>query len=164
TGAHELRHGDLNADGSVDQGSSVVPHSGSRLDHRQKDQSRPRPVFWYIQRLNSSRARSESVIRPILHVLVLLFPGLVLAGPDAPDAVAIEEVLALGPLPVDAELMAEAGHADGLRRALIGQLSEQPLPRPSQSVAAFGRELGWQSAAVDELDNERQLQLWWFQL
>ena len=105
------------------------------------------------------------MIRSCLFALAVLhlFVSVALAADDAPEPVAIEQVLALGPLPVDAELMEKAGQAEGLRRALVGQVGEGPLPRAGQAVDAFGHSAEWQLSAPAELAPARQLQLWWFQ-
>jgi acylaminoacyl-peptidase len=81
-----------------------------------------------------------------------------------PEPKAIDEVLSLGPLPVDAELMDKAGHADGVRRALVGQVGEGGLPRVGQAVSAFGERREWRSVSPASVDSERRLQAWWFQL
>ncbi|RFF30216.1 alpha/beta hydrolase family protein [Wenzhouxiangella sediminis] len=97
--------------------------------------------------------------------LLLLLPSPAsLAEEDKPEPMAVDEVLALGPLPIAADLMEKAGHADGLRRALVGQLGEGELPRPGRSVSAFGRDSEWRSVSPAALASERTLQLLWFQL
>ncbi len=105
------------------------------------------------------------MIRYCLFALIILLPfSLVLAEESATEPVAIDQVLALGALPVDVEMMDKAGHADDLRRALVGQLGEGALPRDGQSVSAFGKTWEWQPVSPDTLDSEGALQLWWFQL
>ncbi|MDZ7791841.1 MAG: prolyl oligopeptidase family serine peptidase [Xanthomonadales bacterium] len=106
------------------------------------------------------------MIRSCLLALTVLqlFVSVALAADDAPEPVAIEQVLALGPLPVDAELMEKAGQAEGVRRALVGQVGEGSLPRAGQAVDAFGHSTEWQLSAPAELAPARRLQLWWFQL
>ncbi|RFF27143.1 MULTISPECIES: prolyl oligopeptidase family serine peptidase [unclassified Wenzhouxiangella] len=105
------------------------------------------------------------MIRYCLFALIIQLPfSLVLAEETATEPVAIDEVLALGALPVDVEMMDKAGHADDLRRALVGQVGEGALPRDGQSVTAFGKTWEWQPVSPDTLDSERALQLWWFQL
>jgi len=105
------------------------------------------------------------VIRFCLFALTLLLPfSLVLAEEQAAEPVAVDEVLALGSLPVDAERMDKAGHAEDLRRALVGQLGEGTLPRPGAAVTAFGQRSEWSAVSPSSVDSDRQLQLWWFQL
>ncbi|WP_376693618.1 prolyl oligopeptidase family serine peptidase [Wenzhouxiangella sp. EGI_FJ10409] len=105
------------------------------------------------------------MIRSCLFALTLLLPfSFVLAEEEAPEPVAVDEVLALGPLPVDAERMDKAGHADDLRRALVGQLGEGALPRPGEAVTAFGQRSEWGAVSPSSTGSERRLQLWWFQL
>ncbi|NBB92263.1 MAG: prolyl oligopeptidase family serine peptidase [Gammaproteobacteria bacterium] len=106
----------------------------------------------------------------IRHTLIALALSLMLplspvaAEDEGPEPVGIDRVLSMGPLPGDAELMDKAGHADGLRRAVVGQLGEGPLPRAGQSLSAFGQTVEWRASSPAALDSDRRLQLWWFQL
>ena len=119
-----------------------------------------------------STALSQPILEPIviryrllaLALVLLPFLSVLAADDDPPEPLAIDEVLSLGPLPVDAELMERAGHADGLRRALVGQLGAGALPRAGQSVSAFGHGRDWRLVSPAALDSQRRLGLWWFQL
>jgi len=103
-------------------------------------------------------------IRRFAILLLVVSVTAVAAEPDSPEPVPIGDVLALGPLPGDVERMDKAGHADGLRRALVGQLRDGALPRAGQPIRAFGHDLEWVGASPERLDSERKLRLWWFQL
>jgi len=98
-----------------------------------------------------------------LTLVLLPFPA-AWGGEDAPEPVAIKEVLALKALPVDTELMHQAGHADDLRRALVGQLGEGALPRAGESMTAFGESRAWHRFSPADLEVQQRLDLWWFQL
>lgn len=97
-------------------------------------------------------------------LLLAVSASVALAETESPAALAVDEVLALGPLPVDAERMEKAGQADELRRALVGQLGQGSLPRSGQSLDAFGQRLEWRLNSPQNPDSERRLWLWWFQL
>jgi len=102
---------------------------------------------------------------PLFALALMLLPlPAVTAENDKADPVAIEEVLALGPLPIDAELLDKAGHADSVRRALVGQLGEGAMPRAGNAVTAFGKSMAWRASSPGEANPERRLQLLWFQL
>ena len=96
--------------------------------------------------------------------LTLLPLSVVTAAEDQPDPIAIGEVLALGPLPIDAKLLNKAGHVDSARRALVGQLGEGALPRAGDAVIAFGQRMAWHASAPGQANAERRMQLLWFQL
>jgi acylaminoacyl-peptidase len=83
---------------------------------------------------------------------------------SAPEPRVIDEVLALAPLPVDVERMEAAGQADGIRRALIGQLGEGSAPRSGASLTVFGEQRQWRVLEPASLEAGRALRLWWFQL
>src|SRR6056297_2847522 len=110
--------------------------------------------------------RSSPLIRyPLFALALMLLPlSVVSATDDQPDPIAIEKVLALGPLPIDAELLDKAGHADSVRRALVGQLGEGAMPRAGNAVTAFGKSMAWRTLSPGEADPERRMQLLWFQL
>lgn len=99
-----------------------------------------------------------------LMVVLCAVPMLLPAEQTTLDPVDLDQVLALGPLPVDAELMEKAGRADELRRALVSSLKHGPLPRHGQAVSAFGRELSWRHSRPEDIGDERRLAVMWFQL
>ncbi len=106
---------------------------------------------------------------PLIRCLSLIFalcavPMLLSAEQTAPDPIEIDRLLALGPLPIDAELLDQAGHADELRRSLVNNLKHGPLPRDGQSVSAFGRELDWRRTGIENINDERKLGVLWVQL
>ncbi|MGY6631390.1 MAG: S9 family peptidase [Wenzhouxiangella sp.] len=75
------------------------------------------------------------------------------------DAVEIDEVLALGPLPVSAERLADSSKSSPMQRALIDQLDQQGLPRDGQSTRWFGQTLSWARTRPATLD-EKGLMVW----
>lgn len=72
----------------------------------------------------------------------------------------IEQVLVLGPLPINADLLKDSAKADELRRALVMQLSDSGLPYHDKPVSAFGQTLRWQLAQPSSQTSGEGLWLW----
>ncbi len=104
-----------------------------------------------------SNRQALTWVAPVMFVCLALIQSA--SADEAPEAHAIETVLALEALPVASELFKESAKRDQLARALVMQLESRGLPRAGEQVSVFGQSLTWQERApVDAADNG--LALW----
>jgi dipeptidyl aminopeptidase/acylaminoacyl peptidase len=82
---------------------------------------------------------------------------------DASVVVAIEQVLALGELPLAVDALNDSAKVDEIRRAAIMQLGRSGMPRAGQELNLFGKSLTWQSVAPGDAGGDG-LTLWVFNL
>ncbi len=97
-----------------------------------------------------------------LHPMFLFLASLLLAvGPARADERAeIETVLALDPLPIAAEQLADSAKADDIRRALIMQLSESAPPAAQAQIRIFGQQLTWQAQSPAAIRTDAGPAVW----
>lgn len=102
----------------------------------------------------------------LLFTLAALLAFHLVAQADEPtiEPVAIDRVLALGPLPVAVATLSDSAKQSDLQRALVMQHMRSALPRDGDAHSAFGRGLSWQSMSPDTLDSEGEFWLWMVQL
>ena len=84
------------------------------------------------------------------------------SGESGP-VIAIETVLALGPLPLSPASFSGAAKAEPMQRELIRQFGQRELPRPEQTRTIFGQDFAWQVAIPAEAAAEGMV-LWAFHL
>lgn len=72
----------------------------------------------------------------------------------------IEQVLVLGPLPINVDLLKDSAKADEMHRALVMQISERGLPYHDKPVSAFGQTLRWQLAQPRSQTSGEGFWLW----
>jgi dipeptidyl aminopeptidase/acylaminoacyl peptidase len=98
-----------------------------------------------------------------LLALLLLLPALAFAAEEsaAPGVeLPVGEVLALGPLPLDAERFGSSAKVDELRRALAMQLTRRGLPVEGAAVEVFGQRLRWQRQVPTEIAADDRFWVW----
>lgn len=81
------------------------------------------------------------------------------AGP----VIEIDQVLALGPLPIGVDQLNESAKAGEVRRALVMHLIQPGLPRGGQQLRLFGEQIAWQAISPNAVSAEG-LTLWAFNL
>ena len=67
----------------------------------------------------------------------------------------IDHVVALGPLPISSQQLADTDKGDELRRALVEYARNTALPRDGLAINLFGRSLTWRQLTVEHRDDAR---------
>jgi acylaminoacyl-peptidase len=84
-------------------------------------------------------------------------------GNDEGPTVAIETVLALGPLPLSPASFAGGDKEALMERALVRRFGRGELPRPGQTRTLFGRDVEWRATPVADAAGD-SMTLWTFHL
>jgi dipeptidyl aminopeptidase/acylaminoacyl peptidase len=129
----------------------------------------PRPASGTFSRYLTEPNSELIVTRAVFCLLSAMALLLAMHAPAVADEssiepVAIDQVLALGPLPVSAATLADSAKTDDMRRALVMQHMRSDLPRAGDRHTAFGESLSWQVMAPSEMDAEDEVWLWMLHL
>jgi dipeptidyl aminopeptidase/acylaminoacyl peptidase len=86
-------------------------------------------------------------------LFLLLFINFALAEESGSQVapVEIDQVLSLGPLPLAVEALDNDAKADEIRRALVMQLHQGPMPRVGQTLDMFGQRTAWSIGSPAEM-------------
>ena len=89
---------------------------------------------------------------------LLLTPLSALAEPA--EEIVFDQVLALAPLPISGARLADSAKSDEIRRALIMQLEQKPLPAAGAGLTMFGQRLAWRAESVAASSDPDGLAVW----